>query len=73
MMNLDAHLRASQAALLARVSRQTFNYWRKSGKIAQVGTDKNGHALYRAGDVLVVERDMRNAKQSSRRLTLAAA
>jgi hypothetical protein len=60
-VNLDARLTPSEAARLAGVSRQLFNWWRCEGKI-QPGSD----GLYRAGDVLAVERQTRNAKQSSR-------
>jgi predicted alpha-1,6-mannanase (GH76 family) len=71
-INLDAQLRAHQAAQAARVSRQVLNYWRRDGgPLKPVDHDKAGHALYRLGDVLAVERDMRNAKQSTRRLVAA--
>ena len=60
--NLDARLPAHLAALAAGVSKQLFNYWRTSGKIRP---DEDG--LYRYGDVLAVEADMRKAPQSSRR------
>ena len=64
-MNLDAQLTASQAALAVGVTKQTFNHWRKQGYVQAVGADQ-GRAIYRYGDVLQVERAMRNANQSSR-------
>ncbi len=66
LYDLDAHLRASVAAEQAGVSKQTFNYWRRKGKIKPVAHDRAGRALYRLEDVLEVERDTRQAKQSSR-------
>lgn len=60
-MNLDARLNPQLAALAAGVTKQTFNYWRTSGKLAP---DDNGE--YRLGDVLRVERDTRNNPNSRR-------
>lgn len=60
-LNLDARLTASFAARIAGVTKQTFNYWRTSGKIT---TGEDG--CYRLGDVLAVERDMRNNPNSRR-------
>lgn len=65
-LDMNAHLRAGQAAEQVGVSKQTFNYWRRQGKITPVAHDRAGRALYRLGDALVVERDTRQAKQSSR-------
>jgi hypothetical protein len=62
-VNLDARLTPSEAARLAGVSRQLFNWWRREGKISP-GED----GLYRAGDVLRVERDTRRSGRSHRRL-----
>jgi hypothetical protein len=47
------------------VTKQTFNYWRTSGKITP---DDNGE--YRWGDVIQVELDMRNSPNSRRGITL---
>lgn len=60
-LNLDARLPAYLAARIAGVTKQTFNYWRTSGKLAR-GDD----GLYRLGDVLAVERDTRNNPNSRR-------
>lgn len=60
-MNLDARLSLSQAAQLAGVSKQLVNWWRSQGKLKR-GED----GLYRAGDVLAVERDTRRSPYSSR-------
>lgn len=65
-LHMDARLRASQAAAEVGVSKQAFNYWRRQGKITPVAHDRAGRALYRLRDVLIVERDTRQAKQSSR-------
>lgn len=65
-LDMDARLRASQAAGEAGVSKQTFNYWRREGKVKPIAHDRAGRALYRLGDVLKVERDTRQAKQSNR-------
>lgn len=60
-MNLDARLTPQLAALAAKVTKQTFNYWRASGKVA-VGDD----GLYRLGDVLAVEAQTRRSPNSRR-------
>ncbi len=62
-MNLDARLNASDSARAVNVSRQTFNYWRRTGRVAP-GAD----GRYRLGDVIDVERAMRNSGQSSRNM-----
>lgn len=61
-VNLDARLPAHLAALAVGVSRQLFNYWRTSGKISP---DERG--LYRYGDAVLLEADMRRNPRSSRR------
>lgn len=60
-MNLEARLTAQLAALAAGVSKQTFNYWRTSGKVV-AGDD----GKYRYGDVLAVESQMRRSARSHR-------
>lgn len=71
-LDLDAKLTASQAALAVGVSKQTFNHWRKAGRI-----QPDQHGRYRFGDALQLEAQMRRAPQSSRgvgqRRALAAA
>jgi hypothetical protein len=63
--DMDALVPASMAARAANVSKQLFNYWRRSGKVKPAG-ERNGHALYRLGDVLKVESETRRAPQSHR-------
>jgi hypothetical protein len=65
-LDLDARLTGAQAARLARVSRQLVRRWEQLGHLAR-GDD----GLYRAGDVLTVERAMRNSPRSHRTLQLA--
>jgi hypothetical protein len=61
-MNVDARLNAQLAALAAGVSKQTFNYWRSSGKIlpAEDGT-------YSYIEVMRVEAAMRRSSKSHRK------
>lgn len=67
-LNLDATLRAHQAAAAANVSKQTFNYWRRDGgPLKPAGYDRAGRALYRLGDVLDVERETRRNTGKSHR------
>lgn len=63
-MNRDALLTVTQAAQLARVSKQLVNWWRTSGRIP--ATQRAGVWRYRLGDVLTVESETRNAPQSHR-------
>lgn len=63
-MNLDARLTPQLAALAAGVTKQTFNYWRTSGKLTP---DAKGE--YRLGDVLKVESETRNNPNSRRGIT----
>lgn len=46
----------AMAARLAGISKQAFNYWRTSGKIAPAGVGPDGRNLYRVAEVLAVER-----------------
>jgi len=68
----DDLLPASIAAKKAGVSRQLFNYWRKTGKV-QPAEEADGHDLYRLGDVKRIERVMRNSANSRRRIDTHAA
>ncbi len=61
-MNLDARLTAQLAALAAGVTKQTFNYWRTSGKVTP-GDD----GMYRYGDVLKAESRTRRSGKSHRK------
>lgn len=68
----DDLLPASIAAQKAGVSKQLFNYWRRSGKV-QPAEEINGHPVYRLRDVKRVERVMRNSSQSRRQSAAHAA
>jgi len=70
-VNLDAHLPGHMAAQLAGVSRQLVNWWRRSGLLPIAATDGSGRPLYRAGDVLEVERRTRRSPYSHRRASAA--
>lgn len=61
-VDLDARLTPSQAARLAGVSRQAFNWWRSQGYVVPGADGK-----YRALDVLMVDRDVRSSGYSHRR------
>jgi hypothetical protein len=63
-VDLDARLTVTQAAALARVSKQLVNQWRRIGRLTALHED--GRWTYRAGDVLEVERDMRRSPHSTR-------
>lgn len=65
MYDLDAQLPAHLAAAMVGVSRQLINYWRSSGHLTPVDADGRS-PLYRLGDLLAVERDMRRSPQSHR-------
>jgi predicted site-specific integrase-resolvase len=63
-VDLDARLTVTEAASLARVSKQLVNQWRRLGRIS--ARHEGGRWTYRAGDVLTVERDMRRSPHSTR-------
>ena len=63
-MDPDAQLTVTQAAALARVSKQLVNWWRASGRIT--AQRRNGQWCYRLADVLNVERATRRSPQSHR-------
>jgi hypothetical protein len=63
---MEALLPASLAALRVGVSRQLFNYWRSSGKIAPAAIGPDNRPLYRHLDILEVERATRRTPQSHR-------
>lgn len=58
---------ASLGAHRVCVSKQLVNYWRTTGKITPVATDKRGRALYRLRDIVRVERETRRSAQSHRK------
>ena len=65
MYNLDAQVRAADAAKYLGISRQLINYWRSSGKIRPVArTGRN--VLYRLRDLAEVELAMRRSPMSHR-------
>lgn len=63
-VNHDALLTVTQAARLARVSKQLVNWWRSCGLLP--GRRIGGTWHYRVGDILQVERDTRRSPQSRR-------
>lgn len=65
MENLDVRVPAWFAIKRLGVTKQTFNYWRSTGKITP---DDNGE--YRWGDVLEVELVMRKSAKSRRGVTM---
>lgn len=65
-LNPDARLTASQAALLAGVTKQLVNYWRVKGHLKPQADGR-----YRVADVLSVEAKMRKAPQSTRNTSMA--
>lgn len=65
MENLDVRVPAWFAIKRLGVTKQTFNYWRATGKISP---DDNGE--YRWGDVLEVELAMRKSANSRRGIRL---
>lgn len=65
-MNLDALLPGHLAATYFGVSRQLIYRWRQLGHITPAGTDRNGHPLYRLGDLLAAERATRRSPRSTR-------
>jgi predicted site-specific integrase-resolvase len=64
--DLDAKLPAHLAARLVGVSRQLVHYWHTAGHLTPVAVSGR-QPLYRLGDLLAVERDMRNSPHSHRR------
>lgn len=65
-MDFDILLPAAEAAIRANVSKQVFNYWRRTNKVTPAAVDDNGRALYRARDVLAAERQTRRSPYSHR-------
>ena len=63
--DLNARITGAQAAEIAGVSRQLVNRWRQLGHLIPVA--QHGRSpLYRLGDVLTVDREMRQSNRSSR-------
>lgn len=52
------------------ITKQTFNYWVSSGKLAAVASDGQGRPLYRYGDALEAERQTRRSGRSRRGVRL---
>lgn len=48
------------------ITKQTFNYWVTSGKLAPVDNDAGGRPLYRYGDACEAERQTRRSGKSRR-------
>jgi hypothetical protein len=71
MYDMDARLPAHQAADLVGVSRQLFSWWVRTGKLESVAI-AGRTPLYRLGDVLEVEKQMRRSAQSRRKVGSAA-
>lgn len=80
-VDLDALLPAYLAARLVGVSKQTFRKWtlrpvnplrRATDEHGRELRDERGHPVYRARDVLAVERETRRSLKSSRYLPTAA-
>lgn len=68
--DLDARLPAYKAAEWCNVSRQLFSWWVRTGKLEPV--DRVGRTpLYRYGDALKVEQQMRRSAQSRRKVAVA--
>lgn len=65
LQNHDVRVPAWFAIKRLQVTKQTFNYWRSSGKLT---ADDNGE--YRWGDVLEVELAMRKSANSRRGVTV---
>jgi predicted site-specific integrase-resolvase len=66
MYDMDAQLPAHLAAAQVGVSRQLFSWWVRAGHLEPVAHDGNT-PLYRFGDALHVERQMRRSSQSRRK------
>ena len=65
-MDFDRLLPAAEAAIRANVSKQVFNYWRRTSKVTPAARDEDGRALYRTSDVLAAERTTRRSPYSHR-------
>lgn len=65
-MNLDARLRAADAARHLKCPRQRVARWVSLGHLNAVGVDEQGHPLYRLGDLLEAERITRRSPNSRR-------
>jgi hypothetical protein len=65
-VDLDALLNRAQAAAYLKVSPNLVGMWKRNGHLAVATLDQRGNPLYRLGDLLIVEKKMRNSEQSSR-------
>jgi len=70
-MNLDALLRASEAAAYFRCHRQRIQNWRAGGYLAATDTDEHGRPRYRLRDLLAAEKTTRRHPKSHRSLAFA--
>jgi len=70
-MNLDALLRADEAAAYFRCDPRRIHRWRSLGHIEIAGRDDRGILLYRLGDLLEAERKTRRSPNSRRALAAA--
>lgn len=69
---LDAQVPGWFVCRQLEITKQTFNYWVSSGKLAPVNRDANGRPLYRYGDACEVERQTRRSGRSRRGTRLAS-
>lgn len=69
-MNSDALLTAAEASQLLPVSRHLIGMWKTLGHLTPAGR-RGRSPLYRWGDLIRVERDMRRSPHSHRRTAAA--
>jgi hypothetical protein len=65
-VNLEALLRASEAAAYFRCQRQRIANWVRAGYLRAIGRDDRGRPLYRLRDLLEAERATRRSPKSHR-------
>ncbi len=64
--NLDALVPAWFACRRLRITQQTLNYWRSTGKLVPANRDGGGRPQYRYRDVLAAEQQTRESPNSRR-------